>query len=67
MFDKTRINNMTGKIDTNSLIKLTLIFIITTTILSTNIQYVNGHICEHRYTRADEVGKFFNYSFKEKI
>lgn len=51
MFDKRKINNMTSK--------LALIFIITTTILSTNIQYANGHRqCEHRYTKADEVSLF---------
>lgn len=51
-----KINNMTSRKNTNSMFKLALIFIITTTILSTNIQYVNGHRqCEHRYTKADEV------------
>lgn len=51
------IKNMRFRKNTNSMIKLALLFIITT-ILSTNIQYVNSHRqCEHRYTKANEVSK----------
>lgn len=52
-----KIKNMRFRKNTNSMIKLALLFIITT-ILSTNIQYVNSHRqCEHRYTKANEVSK----------
>lgn len=70
MFDKMKITNnnkMKFRKNTDNMFKLALIFIITT-ILLTNIQYVNSHRqCEHRYTKADEVSKYFCVFFIKNI